>query len=153
MDTHRGLKVWYGKSVFDLPAQTIVNTVNCVGVMGAGLAKACKIRYPDMFVDYQRICRAEKLVPGVLHLWKHGDPWVLNFPTKIEWKYPSRKAWIIQGLEKFVSMYEAAGITSINFPPLGCSNGGLDFEQTVKPIMLEYLEPLPITINLCVSRL
>jgi len=132
-------------SVMDSPAQTLVNTVNCVGVMGKGIAKAFKDRYPAMFSAYKRICDQGMLEPGKLWLWQGPDHSVLNFPTKVHWRNPSQIEWIELGLKKFVESYESRGITSISFPRLGCGNGGLDWE-VVRPLMEHYLAPLPIDI-------
>lgn len=132
-------------SVLDSPAQTLVNTVNCVGVMGKGIAKAFKDRYPAMFIAYKRICDQNLLQPGKLWLWQGPDHSVLNFPTKMHWRAPSQIEWIDMGLQKFVASYESRGISSISFPRLGCGNGGLDWNE-VRPLMERYLEPLPIDI-------
>jgi O-acetyl-ADP-ribose deacetylase (regulator of RNase III) len=132
-------------SIFESPAQTLVNTVNCVGVMGKGLAHAFKAREPDMFAAYKRICDRKALVPGKLWLWRGSSSWVLNFPTKMHWKSPSKLEWIEQGLEKFVEAYEAQGITEISFPQLGCGNGNLDWED-VRPVMEHYLSKVSIPV-------
>lgn len=132
-------------SVLDSPAQTLVNTVNCVGVMGKGIAKAFKDRYPAMFAAYKRVCDEHLLEPGKLWLWQGPDHSVLNFPTKVHWRNPSRIEWIEMGLVKFADSYEARGITSISFPRLGCGNGGLNWDD-VRPLMERHLSPLPIEI-------
>lgn len=132
-------------SIFESPAQTLVNTVNCVGVMGKGLAHAFKEREPDMFSAYKRICDQSLLEPGKLWLWRGNGSWVLNFPTKVHWRNPSRIEWIEQGLAKFVSAYAEQGITEISFPQLGCGNGNLDWAD-VKPLMEHYLAQLPISV-------
>lgn len=129
----------------DSPAHTLVNTVNCVGVMGKGIAKAFRERYPAMFAPYKRLCDEKLLEPGKLWLWQGEDHSVLNFPTKIHWRHPSKIEWVELGLKKFVDSYEARGITSISFPRLGCGNGGLDWAE-VQPLMERYLAPLPIDI-------
>lgn len=131
--------------IMESNAQTVVNTVNCVGVMGKGLAKAFKDRYPAMFEAYVAICDQGLLQPGKLWLWQDSDQWVLNFPTKKHWRQPSRLEWIEAGLEKFVREYAARGITEISFPRLGCGNGNLDWAD-VKPLMLRYLAHLPIPV-------
>lgn len=132
-------------SILESPAQTLVNTVNCVGVMGKGLAHAFKEREPAMFKAYKRICDQGMLEPGKLWLWRGENGWVLNFPTKIHWRNPSKLDWIEQGLAKFVSAYEAQGITDISFPRLGCGNGNLEWDE-VKPVMEHYLTTLPIPV-------
>lgn len=132
-------------SILESPAQTLVNTVNCVGVMGKGLAKAFKDLEPDMFRAYKRICDQKELVPGKLWLWRGSGSWVLNFPTKVHWRSPSQLEWIEQGLEKFVSAYAAQGITEISFPRLGCGNGNLDWDD-VRPVMEHYLSKVSIPV-------
>ena len=132
-------------SLLESDAQTVVNTVNCVGVMGKGLALAFKQREPDMFRAYKRICEAKKLEPGKLWLWHGTENWVLNFPTKVHWKNPSRLEWIDLGLQKFVQDYEKRGIREISFPRLGCGNGGLEWDD-VRPVMERHLKPLPIPV-------
>ncbi|MFL7902585.1 macro domain-containing protein [Azospirillum argentinense] len=137
--------VYLRNSLFDSPAQTLVNTVNLEGVMGKGIAAEFKARYPDMFRQYKKACNAGELKVGGLHLWRGPDKWVLNFPTKTTWRKPSQLSYIIAGLEKFSSTYEEMGITSISFPPLGCGNGQLDWSE-VKPVMESYLRRLPIHV-------
>lgn len=132
-------------SLFESSAQTLVNTVNCVGVMGKGIALAFKQREPQMFAAYKKICDQKLLTPGKLWLWRGNDHLTLNFPTKVHWKNPSKLEWIESGLRKFVESYKSLGITEISFPRLGCGNGGLDWDD-VKPLMERYLAPLPIQI-------
>lgn len=127
------------------PAQTVVNTVNTVGVMGKGLAAAFKERYPQMFTQYKSICDAGELKPGGLWLWKGEEQWVLNFATKKHWRYPSKIEYVRDGLLEFRKNYDQMGIREIAFPRLGCGNGGLDW-QDVRPLMLSLLYDLPITI-------
>lgn len=137
----------YVKSnLFESPAQVIVNTVNTVGVMGKGLAKAFKDIYPEMFTQYQVLCEGNHLSVGKLWIYKTSNKWVLNFPTKQHWRSPSKIEYIEAGLKKFVETYSEKGITSISFPLLGCGNGGLDWEGEVQPLMEKYLRPLPIDI-------
>ena len=118
-------------NIFNTKAQTIVNTVNCVGVMGKGIALVFKLRYPFMFDIYKGFCKSKHIGIGKLWLYKGepGEPWVLNFPTKFHWKYPSKIEYIELGLEKFVASYKEKGITSIAFPMLGTNNGGLSKED------------------------
>jgi O-acetyl-ADP-ribose deacetylase (regulator of RNase III) len=143
--TARKMLIYHRTSIFDSQAQTVVNTVNCVGVMGKGIAARFKRDYPDMFQSYKDICDRKLLEPGKLWLWKTSDRWILNFPTKRHWRYPSKLEWIDAGLVKFVAEYEKRGITEISFPRLGCGNGGLDWDD-VRPLMEKHLSPLRITI-------
>lgn len=132
-------------NIFDSPAQVIVNTVNTVGVMGKGIALEFKKRYPDMFVAYRSVCEKHQLTIGKLMLWRAPDHWVLMFPTKENWRNPSKLEYIEQGLFKFTSTYAEKNISSIAFPKLGCGNGELDWNN-VKPLMEKYLKPLPIDV-------
>ncbi len=132
-------------NIFDSPAQVIVNTVNTVGVMGKGLALQFKNRYPDMFAKYRTVCEKHQLATGQLMLWHGPDHWVLLFPTKQNWRNPSKLEYIEQGLLKFVNTYTEHGICSIAFPKLGCGNGELAWDD-VKPLMEKHLKPLPIDV-------
>ena len=132
-------------NIFDSPAQTLVNPVNTVGVMGKGLALEFKKRYPKMFEEYKKQCRDGWLYVGSIMLWRAKDHFVLNFPTKKHWKDPSSLIYVEAGLLSFVNEYESYGVSSIAFPRLGCGNGGLDW-KTVKPVMERYLQELPIDV-------
>ena len=132
--------------LFESPARVLVNTVNTVGVMGKGIAKDFKRIYPEMFRKYQELCEKKLLVVGKLWLYKTPNKCILNFPTKTTWRKSSKVEYIERGLEAFVNGYEKRGITSIAFPPLGCGNGELDWENQVRPLMERYLHQLPIDI-------
>lgn len=132
-------------NIFDSPAQVIVNTVNTVGVMGKGLALSFKKLYPDMFEVYKKACEKHQLTVGRLMLYQEADHWILLFPTKENWRNPSKLEYIERGLMKFVNTYAEKHITSVAFPKLGCGNGELDWNM-VKPLMEKYLKPLPIDI-------
>lgn len=136
-------------SLFDSDAQVLVNTVNTVGVMGKGIAKEFKKRYPEMFEKYKALCEKGKFDIG--NLWPYNIPdsdrLILNFPTKRHWRSRSKTEYIESGLEKFARTYEDKGITSISFPMLGSSNGGLDWETQVKPLMEKHLKDLPIEVR------
>ena len=101
-------------NIFNSKCQALVNTVNCVGVMGKGIALECKLRFPGMFEKYKEFCDTKKIRPGILQLWKNSKPWVLNFPTKMHWKDPSKieenepfdkehQSSILKEMEKFKS--------------------------------------------------
>lgn len=136
-------------NIFNTQAQTIVNTVNCVGVMGKGVALVFKLRYPSMFEVYQDYCKQGLISIGKLWIYKGGPgmPWVLNFPTKIHWKDPSEYEYIEKGLQKFVETYKEKGIESIAFPLLGAHNGGLDKDR-VLDIMTSYLSKCDIPVEI-----
>ena len=80
-------------NIWNSKAQTIVNTVNCEGVMGAGIALECRLRFPEMFNKYKEVCEKGLLKPGLLLLYKSDERWILNFPTKTSWKLPIEESW------------------------------------------------------------
>ena len=91
--------------LFESPAQTIVNTVNTIGVMGKGLALRYKRTFPDMFEEYSDRCERGELDIGTLFLWRTSNKVVLNFPTKTTWRKPSQVDYIRRGLETFRANY------------------------------------------------
>ncbi len=134
--------------LFESKCTAIVNTVNCVGVMGKGIALEFKRRYPEMYDDYVAKCRSGEVRPGKPYVYTGRDGTkVLNFPTKDHWRSPSRLSYIIDGLDWFVKHYQEYGIDSIAFPPLGCGNGGLSW-KTVGPLMYSKLCELPLAIEI-----
>lgn len=138
--------VYVESNLFDSPAQVLVNTVNTVGVMGKGIALQFKKLYPDMFKKYQEFCDNGALTIGKLYLYKTPNKWILNFPTKKNWRNKSKIEYIEAGLKKFVETYKEKGIESISFPQLGTGNGGLDWDKEVRPLMEKYLRKLPIKV-------
>ncbi|MCX6770984.1 MAG: macro domain-containing protein [Candidatus Micrarchaeota archaeon] len=128
-------------NLFDSECQVIVNTINCSGVMGKGIALEFRYRYPDMFIDYQERCKNHKIHVGNVYLWTKSKPMILNFPTKLHWKDPSKLEYIESGLEDFAHKYKALGITSIAFPQLGTMSGGLDW-SAVRSVLYNKLNPL-----------
>jgi O-acetyl-ADP-ribose deacetylase (regulator of RNase III) len=134
-------------NIFTSKCQTIVNTINCVGVMGAGIALECRLRYPTMYQQYLSLCNDDKIKIGSLWIFKSTDRWILNFPTKQHWKYPSKESYLHAGLEKFVATFESRGIESIAFPILGAQNGGLQMNEALK-IMESYLSRCPIRVEI-----
>ena len=138
--------------LFRSPAKVLVNTVNTKGVMGKGLAKDFKAIYPEMFAAYQALCDSKKLDVGKLQLFRTPHKWILNFPTKRDWRYPSKPEYIEAGLKAFVAGYARNEITSIAFPQLGCGHGDLDWPTQVQPLMEKYLSKLPISIFICLYR-
>lgn len=133
-------------SLFDSPAQALVNTVNTVGVMGKGIAAIFKKLYPKMYQQYRRLCNEKKLNIGILHIYRTPNKIIVNFPTKKHWRNPSRVEYIEAGLEKFVQHYTDYGISSVSFPQLGCGNGELNWQAQVQPVMEHYLQSLPIPV-------
>ena len=141
------MKVKIG-DMFESRCGTIVNTVNCVGAMGKGIALEFKKRYPEMYREYVDKCRLGEVKPGKPYIYNNADGTrILNFPTKDHWRSPSRLSYVMDGLDWFVKHYEEDGVKSIAFPPLGCGNGGLTWE-TVGPLMYRKLCDLPIEIEI-----
>jgi O-acetyl-ADP-ribose deacetylase (regulator of RNase III) len=128
-------------NIFNTRAMAVVNTVNCVGVMGKGIALEFKLRFPEMFKEYQKICFTRQLKPGQILPYRKSKPWVLNFAIKDDWKNPSKEEWIEETLIKFCNSYHQLGIKSIAFPWMGAMNGGIPVES-IKRIMRKYLEKL-----------
>ena len=137
---------YVASSLLESPAQVLVNTVNTQGVMGRGIAAEFKHIYPEMFAQYRNLCERGEFDIGLLWLHKTPRKWILNFPTKKHWRNPSKPEYIEAGLTKFVEKYTDSSIYSIAFPALGCGNGGLDWDTTVKPLMEKYLKNLPIDV-------
>lgn len=130
-------------SLFDSGADALVNTVNCVGVMGKGLALEFRIRYPEMFRAYKKACEAHTIQVGVVTWWSNdggsfrpsGLPkYILNFPTKEHWRNPSQLTWIDAGLTDLVAVVRTLKVKSLAVPALGCSNGGLHWVD-VEPLI------------------
>lgn len=129
---------------FDFDADIRINTVNCVGVMGAGVALAFKSKYPEMFKEYVRQCKENEILPGRPSVWKQGDMFskgieIINFPTKNHWKNPSNYEYIEDGLIWLSNYLKNKEGLTITLPALGCGHGGLDWE-IVKLLISRYLE-------------
>ena len=107
-------------------AEALVNTVNCEGFMGKGIAYQFKLQYPQNNEDYVRACRSGALAIGKLHYYKEKGKIIINFPTKDKWREKSRMEYIEKGLDELVVLARDLGLTSIAIPPLGSGNGGLD---------------------------
>lgn len=123
-------------------AEALVNTVNTVGVMGKGIALQFKNQYPYNYKVYKEACKKGELRVGEVLVVKDGDilreKYIVNFPTKEHWRSPSEISYIQQGLEALKESIREYNITSIAIPPLGCGNGGLDW-NVVKPMIVDAL--------------
>ena len=134
--------------LFASDAQTLVNAVNCVGVMGKGIALEFRTRFPEMFADYVKRCRAGQVEPGRPYLFRRSvTPWILNVPTKRHWRDPSRLPDIEAGLAFLAAHYREWGIESLAVPALGCGNGQLNWQE-VGPVLVERLGHLNIPVEL-----
>ncbi len=134
--------------MFESQAQTLVNTINCVGVMGKGVALEFKRRFPEMFEDYVKRCEAKQVRLGRPYLFKRKfPPWILNFPTKDHWRSVSRLEHIVEGLSYLQQNYKSWGITSLATPPLGCGYGQLEW-RVVGPTLYKHLKVLDIPVEI-----
>jgi O-acetyl-ADP-ribose deacetylase (regulator of RNase III) len=135
-------------NIFNTDCQTIVNTINCLGVMGAGIAFEFRLRYPSMYDRYKVLCKEEKIQIGLLWIYSINEQKkILNFPTKYDWKKSTKIEYLEKGLNKFVNTYKTKNITSIAFPFLGANNGGLSKDESFL-IMKKYLIKCDIPIEI-----
>jgi O-acetyl-ADP-ribose deacetylase (regulator of RNase III) len=131
--------------MFAQPFDIRINTVNCVGVMGRGIALAFKNRYPAMFKAYKMECDLENIKPGELFVWKgkstyppkDADCHVVNLPTKRHWRDNSRYEDVEAGLKALRKYLEPLGSVTVALPALGCGCGGLNWEKVSAMISRE----------------
>ncbi|MBA2397014.1 MAG: macro domain-containing protein [Ktedonobacteraceae bacterium] len=142
--------VYQQGSIFEANAQVIVNPVNCQSVMSKGLAAEFKQRYPAMFPIYQRDCKDRRLRVGRPTLYQDSTPWVLNFPTKDDWRKPSTLEIIEAGLQYLLAHYQQVPMTSIAFPKLGTGEGGLSWDE-VGSLMVQYLTQMEIPTTIYIE--
>ena len=156
------MSITYRKSgdIFAGDWQAIVNPVNCVGTMGAGLALAFKKRFPAMYEAYRVKCLPstkpwDRIRVGLVWVWDTGnggwDVWggpqyVMNLPTKDDWRNPSKLEWIADGLTDLIHHIIDKDIRSIALPALGCGCGDLEFKD-VKKLMEEKLQESSIPLT------
>ena len=134
-------------NLLEAPAEALVNTVNTAGIMGKGIALQFKQAYPQMFRAYKRDCKAGEVKLGMVQVFDlgglvGGPRWIINFPTKGHWRAGSRMADIETGLQDLVATIKRLHIRSIAVPPLGCGNGGLDWNE-VRPRIESAFAALP----------
>jgi len=126
--------------------EALVNTVNCEGFMGKGVALQFKLAFPDNFEFYQKACRNNEVHPGKMLVYEtrglENPKYIINFPTKIHWRQKSRYEFIEEGLKDLIEIIKAKSIHSISLPPLGCGLGGLDWTK-VRPIIESAFMDLP----------
>ena len=125
--------------LFQSDAKALVNTVNCEGYMGKGIAYQFKQRYPRNFEEYRTACKSGWLRPGRLLYTQEGGKLIVNFPTKDKWRKESKMAYIDDGLSELVRLMWELGIESIAIPPLGAGNGGLVWAE-VRDLMERRLQ-------------
>ena len=135
-------------NIFWSTAEALVNPVNCVGIMGKGLAADFRGRFPENHIQYKLACQSGELKVGkpFAHKEKRGMPrYVVNFPTKRHWKNQSRIEDIEMGLINLAGIVTFYEIKSIAVPALGCGLGGLEWEP-VKALIEEYMSDLDATV-------
>lgn len=138
-------------NVFNTDADAIVNTINCVGFMGKGLALEYSLRYPKLLIEYKEKCNKKEIKVGKLFYYKSNDILIINFPTKIDYKFPSKIEWIENGLIDFINTYKKYNIKKVAFPLLGCSNGGLNRNKVID-LIKKHLDNLEIEVYICLDK-
>src|SRR5262245_395774 len=124
-------------NLLEAPVEALVNTVNTVGVMGKGIALQFKQAFPKMYLAYEKACKAGEVQLGKMFVYDlgglvGGPRWIINFPTKSHWQAASKISDVEAGLKDLVATIKNLRIKSVAVPPLGCGNGGLDWDD-VRP--------------------
>jgi O-acetyl-ADP-ribose deacetylase (regulator of RNase III) len=132
-------------NLLDAQTEALVNTVNEVGVMGKGIALMFREAFPANTAAYEAACKDGEVRVGRMFVTENralnGPRWIINFPTKKHWRYPSKIEWIRDGLADLQRVIKDKDIKSIALPPLGCGNGGLEWSQ-VRPAIEAALSEL-----------
>jgi len=140
------IKMVEGDLLKESDVDVIVNTVNCVGVMGKGIALQFKKKWPENFKAYADACKRKEVKTGKMHVFNAGalatPKFVINFPTKDHWRGKSKVEYITEGLKDLVKVIKELNIHSIALPPLGCGNGGLEWEL-VKELIEKSFSTIP----------
>lgn len=134
-------------NILESSAECLVNTVNCEGFMGKGIAYQFKLRFPENNNDYVKACRSNKLTIGKIHTFKEDEKMIINFPTKDRWREKSKVEYIHEGMKEVIKYISNHGIKSIAIPPLGCGNGGLQWAE-IKPLIISFLEPIQDNLDI-----
>lgn len=132
--------------LLDSKADALINTVNCVGVMGKGIALQFKKAWPENFKAYELACKIGEVQTGKMFIFKSSNQnnpkFIINFPTKNHWKEDSKLSYIELGLQDLINEIKKLGISSIAIPPLGCGNGGLHWKD-VRSLIVRSFEEVP----------
>ena len=135
--------------IIESNSSCLVNTVNCEGFMGKGIAYQFKKRFPENEKEYIKACRNGQLTIGKIFVSNEDGKIIINFPTKDKWREKSQYSFIEQGMNYLVEYLKNSNIKSIAIPPLGCGNGGLEWIN-VKSILLKYLEPIQKEMDIAI---
>lgn len=125
-------------NLLESDAQALVNTVNCEGYMGKGIAYQFKMKYPLMYADYYKKCSSHELKIGTLHSFTEQGKIIINFPTKDKWRAKSKMEYVAKGLDALKAFIVENELLSVAIPPLGSGNGGLNWTE-VKTLIVEKL--------------
>lgn len=128
-------------------AKCLINTVNCEGFMGKGIAYQFKHRFPKNNDDYVLACHSQQLYIGTIHTFEENGKIIINFPTKRKWREKSKIDYIHKGMEKVAAYLKEHNISSVAIPPLGCGNGGLKWTD-VKPVIIQHLTPIQAELDI-----
>ncbi len=143
-------------NLLEANTEALVNTVNCVGVMGKGIALQFRQAFPENFKRYKKACDLGEVKPGTMYVFDRGglastpsEPrYIINFPTKTHWRGKSKIEYVITGLEALVHEVKALNIRSIAIPPLGCGNGGLDWNDVRPQIEAAFADLMDVHVRL-----
>jgi O-acetyl-ADP-ribose deacetylase (regulator of RNase III) len=149
-------------NILEAHVEVLVNTVNLQGVMGKGIALAFKKSFPVNYKLYKEACNTKQIDIGKIFVTENPSyapqsvsqrlrracpKYIINFPTKIEWRNPSKYEYIEKGLLSLVNWLKENKINSIAIPPLGCGNGKLDW-AIVNPMIIKYLKPFENSLEI-----
>lgn len=136
------------ESIFESDCEAWVNPVNCVGVMGAGLAKAFKQKFPYYFSNYKEKCMTDRIETGLIDIYNNGcnhPRFLISFPTKKHWNNASKLEYIEKGIISLKEILKSKRIKSVAIPALGCGLGGLKWEDVLP--LIESLDSDDIKIE------
>lgn len=137
-------------SIFESDADAWVNPVNCVGVMGAGLAREFRDRFPTNYKEYRRACSAGEMSLGRMLVFHEGPlskpEWIVNFPTKYHWREDSAVDAVASGLSDLSDVIRNTPLASVSMPYIGCGLGGLSWRNDVFPLVDRALSDSPARI-------
>ncbi len=146
------IRITHGDLLRQNDVDAIVNTVNCVGIMGKGIALQFKNKWPGNYHAYEDACKSKEVRVGQMFVFDSGGlvkpNYIINFPTKDHWRGKSRIEYIRDGLSDLIFNIKKLGIRSIAIPPLGCGNGGLDWSEIQRLIETAFSEIPEVEVRL-----
>lgn len=136
------LKEMVGADILISDADVLVNPVNCVGVMGKGLALAFRKKFPENYMAYKEYCFNKKLKVGKIFTFQEKGKWIINLATKNHWKDSSKLEWIEEGMDNLKAWLGHGECHSVAIPALGCGLGGLDWNMA-REVIYRTVNDLP----------